>query len=288
MILLILPCLVFYVVFKYGPMFGIMIAFKEYNIFKGVFASPWVGLKYFRLFIANPDSLQIIRNTFLLGLYHLLFAFPVPVLFALLINELRHVFFKRFVQTVSYIPHFISNVVVAGMITMALSPRGGLVNQLLVWLGGDPVNFLNEPGMFRTIYISSEIWQHAGWASIIYLAALTGVDQHQYEAAMIDGANRFQQTLYVTIPGMLPVLTIMLLLNLGLILEVGFEKVFLLYNPVTYETADIISTYVYRLGLVQGSYSYAAAIDLCTGVVSFVFIYGCNWLSRKYSGNSLW
>lgn len=269
-------------------MFGIAISFQDYNLFRGMRGSEWVGLKYYRMFFANPDFFMLLRNTFLLGFYNLVFGFPAPIVLALLLNEVTRNVFKRFVQTVSYLPHFISTVVVAGMVTMFLSPSSGIINAILIRLGLEPVNFLMNPSYFRTIYVTSDIWQHVGWETIIFLAALTTIDPQLYEAARIDGANRWQQTLHVTLPGMAPTIIILLILNVGRVLEVGFEKVFLLYNPATYETADVIGTYVYRTGIISGNYSYATAIDLFTGLISLVMIFGANLVSRKISDTSLW
>ena len=288
LLLLFLPCFLYYVLFKYVPMFGIVISFKNYNLYKGIWASDWVGFKYYVMFFKNHDFFILLRNTFLLGLYKLVFGFPAPIMLALLLNEVKNAVFKRFVQSVSYLPHFISNVVVASMVVMFLSPSGGLVNKIIEWLGFEPVNFMVKPGLFRSIYVASEIWQHFGWEAIIYLAALTAIDPMLYEAAEIDGATRWQKLKYVTLPGIAPAIVVIFILNVGKILEIGFEKVFLLYNPAVYETADIISTYVYRVGLMQGNFSYASAIDLFTGVVSLVFIWSTNYLSRKLGKTSLW
>nr|WP_144939143.1 ABC transporter permease subunit [Paenibacillus sp. 32O-W] len=285
---MVLPCVLYYIIFKYVPIFGIAIAFKDYNMYKGVFASNWVGFKYFRMFFDSPDFFPIIRNTFLLGFYKLLFGFPAPIILALLINEVRNSFYKRFVQTVSYLPHFISNVVVAGIVVMFLSPSSGMVNRLLEMFGMDKINFMVEASWFRTIYVTSDIWQHVGWGTIIYLAALTAIDPQLYEASRIDGANRWQQTLHITLPGIAPAIVILLILDIGKIIEIGFEKVYLLSSPVTYETADILSTYVYRTGLANGNYSYATAIDLFTGIISFIFIIGANQISKKVSEHSIW
>ncbi|WP_282940826.1 ABC transporter permease subunit [Paenibacillus sp. RC67] len=286
--LLFLPCLVYFILFRYAPMFGLVITFKNYNTFKGIMASEWVGLKYYRMFLENPDFFLLLRNTFLLGAYKLLFSFPAPIALALLLNEVRTVLFKKFVQTVSYLPHFISNVIVASMVIMFLSPTGGLINQMIKALGFQPINFMMEPGMFRTVYVISEIWQHIGWETIIYLAALTAVDPQLYEAAGIDGANRWRKLWHVTVPGIAPAIVIVFILNVGKVLEIGFEKVFLMYNPATYGTADIISTYVYRVGLEQGNFSYAAAIDLFMGIISLIFIWTANTISRRVGETSLW
>ncbi|CAM2904269.1 sugar ABC transporter permease [Paenibacillus taichungensis] len=286
--LLFLPCLLYYLIFRYAPMFGLVITFKDYNLFKGIWASDWVGFKYYRMFLENPDFWPLMKNTFLLGLYKLVFGFPAPILLAILLNEVRRAAFKRFVQTVSYLPHFISNVIVASMVIMFLSPTGGLINDLLAGIGIGPINFMNEPGLFRGIYVLSEIWQHIGWETIIYLAALTAIDPQLYEAADMDGASRLRKIWHVTLPGISPAIVITLILNIGKVLEIGFEKVFLMQNPAIYDTADIISTYVYRVGMVQGNFSYGASIDLFMGVISLIFIYTANWLSRRLSETSLW
>ncbi|CAM3629829.1 MULTISPECIES: ABC transporter permease [Paenibacillus] len=288
LLLLLLPCVLYYVIFKYVPIFGVSIAFMDYNLFKGITESDWVGFKYFNMFFHTPDFWPVLRNTFLLGFYKLLFGFPAPIILALLINEVRRSFMKRFVQTVSYLPHFISNVVVAGIAVMFLSPTGGMVNQLLSAVGLERINFLVEASWFRTIYVTTDVWQHIGWGTIIYLAALTAIDPQLYEAARMDGANRWKQTLNITLPGIAPAIVIILILDIGKILEIGFEKVYLLATPATYETADIISTYVYRVGLTQGNYSYATAIDLFTGIISFIFIIAANGFSRRVSGSSIW
>ncbi|WP_223285689.1 ABC transporter permease [Paenibacillus sp. PL91] len=286
--LLFLPCLIYYLVFRYAPMFGLVITFKDYNLFRGVWASDWVGFKYYRMFLENPDFLLLMKNTFLLGIMTLAFGFPAPIILALLLNEVRKAAFKRFVQTVSYLPHFISNVIVASMVIMFLSPTGGLINDMIVALGFEPINFMNEPGLFRGIYVLSEIWQHIGWETIIYLAALTAVDPQLYEAASIDGASRMRKLWHVTLPGISFAIVITLIMNIGSVLEIGFEKVFLMQNPAIYETADIISTYVYRVGMEQGNFSYGAAIDLFMGIISLIFIYSANFISRRVSETSIW
>lgn len=288
LLLLVAPALIYFIIFKYIPMFGIMVSFKDYSPFKGVWASEWVGLKYYKMFFRNPDAFEIIRNTFLLGFYKLVWGFPAPIILALLLNEMRFKLYKRVVQTVSYLPHFISTVVVASMVTMFLSPTSGLINEFIGLFGIESINFLQKPEWFRTVYVVSEIWQDIGWGSIIYLAALSGISPSLYEAAEIDGASRWKQTWHVTIPGIAPAIVILLILNIGRMIEIGFEKVFLLTNPVTYETGDIISTYVYRVGLVQGNFSYGTAIDLFMGIISLVFIYAANTVSRKVGETSLW
>ncbi|WP_183569546.1 ABC transporter permease [Paenibacillus endophyticus] len=282
------PVLLYFIMFKYVPMFGIVISFMDYNLFKGLGGSEWVGLKYYQQFFDNRDALVIIKNTVLLGLYKLLFGFPAPIILALLLNELRNAVYKRLVQTVSYLPHFLSNVVVASMLLLLLSPSTGWVNRIIEWFGFPAISFLQEAEWFRTIYVLSEIWQQVGWGSILYLAAITTIDPQLYEAARMDGAGRWKQTLHVTLPGIAATIVILLILQIGGMLEVGFEKVFLLYNPATYDTADVIATYVYRVGILQGSFSYATAIDLFMGVIGFLLVYTTNKISRRLGENSLW
>jgi putative aldouronate transport system permease protein len=288
LLLLVLPTVLYFVIFHYVPMFGIAISFQKYNLFKGVWGSEWVGFKYYTMFFQNPDFFKLLRNTFLLGFYSLVFGFPAPILLALLLNELRSMVFKRFVQSVSYLPHFISNVVIVSMIVVFLSPSGGIVNRLIEGIGLEQINWLMSPEWFRTIFVTSGIWQGVGWSSIIYLAALTAIDPHLYEAADMDGAGRWSKIRHISFPGIMPAIVILFILNIGHVLAVGFEKVFLLYNPATYETADIISTYVYRVGLVEGNYSYATAIGLFTSLIDLAFLVSANYLSRKAGETSLW
>ncbi|WP_409346174.1 ABC transporter permease [Paenibacillus sp. MBLB4367] len=287
-VLLFAPVLLYYILFKYVPMFGIFISFMDYNVFKGIAGSPWVGLKYYKQFFDNRDALVIIKNTVLLGGYKLLFGFPAPIVLALLLNELRSKWYKRFVQTVSYLPYFLSTVVVSSMMVMFLSPSTGLINRAVGWLGIPPIAFLQEAEWFRTIYVSSEIWQQVGWGSILYLAAITTIDPQLYEAAKMDGAGRWKQTWFVTLPGIAPTIVILFILQIGHVLEIGFEKVFLLSNAATYDTSDIISTYVYRIGILQGGFSYATAIDLFMGLIGFMLVYASNQISRRLGETSLW
>ena len=285
---MLIPGVLYFLIFRYLPMFGVLVAFKNFNVFAGFMESDWVGLRYFKMFFNNPDAWPIIRNTFLLGIYRILWGFPAPIILALLLNEVRIHLFKRFVQTLSYMPHFISTVVVTGMMIMFLSPTNGIINLLLGKFGIEPVAFLQSADWFRTIYIVSDIWQEVGWGSIIYLAALTTIDPSQYEAAAIDGASRWKQMIHVTLPGIIPAIVILFILRVGNVLETGFEKVYLLYNPATYEKADILATYVYRIGLTQGNYSYGTAIDLFTGVIGLIFVVAANYMGRKAGDNSLW
>ncbi|GAA1160352.1 ABC transporter permease subunit [Streptomyces hebeiensis] len=284
--LAVLP-LAFFLVFRYLPMIGNVIAFRRFEPGGSILGEQWVGLRYVRMFLTDPTFWQVFTNTLWLGALTLLFCFPVPIVLALLFNEVRTRALKRFVQSVSYLPHFLSVVIVAGITTQMLAADGP-VNQALESLGRAPVAFLQEPGWFRTVFVGSEIWQTAGWGTILYLAALTTIDEDLYEAARIDGAGRWRQIWHVTLPGIRPTMITLLILNIGTFMAVGFEKVLLLYNPLTYPTADVISTYLYRTGVESNSFSYAAAIGLFEAVIGLVLIASANLLSRRTVGTSLW
>ncbi|SFA73485.1 putative aldouronate transport system permease protein [Cohnella sp. OV330] len=287
-LLLLFPALLYYLLFHYVPMFGIVVSFMDYNLFKGVWHSPWVGLKHYRMFFSNPDAWLIVRNTLLLGLYKFIFAFPAPIALAILFYEMRLKKFRRFVQSVSYLPFFLSSVVLSSIMIMLLSPSTGWINKAIQSLGFEPINFLQRPEWFRTIYIASDIWQMTGYGTIIFLAALAAIDPQLYEAARMDGANRWKQTLHVTIPGIIPAIVIMFILSIGGILNIPFDKAFLLGNAGNMDTADIISTYVYRIGILGGGMSYATAINLSLGLVTMALIYLTNVASRKVGETSLW
>lgn len=287
LLLVALPVL-YYIIFHYFPLYGMQIAFKRYSPGRGIWGSQWVGLKWFRQFFGSYFAGRLIRNVLLLNIYNLLWGFPLPIIFALLLNEVKHAAFKRVVQTISYMPHFISVVVVVGMVFSFLSVNNGIVNVFLEHLGIEPINFMSEPRWFRTIYIASGVWQSFGWGSIIYLAALSGIDTEQYEAAKIDGANRFQQIVHITIPGILPTVIILLILQCGRMMSVGYEKIILMYNTATYEVADVISTYVYRNGILGGEFSFSTAVDLFNNVCNCILLVAINWFSRKVSDISLW
>jgi putative aldouronate transport system permease protein len=280
--------LLFFLVFRYLPMAGNVIAFRTYLPGGPLFGTQWVGLYYFDLVVHDPTFWHAFFNTLILGGLTLLFTFPAPIILALLLNELWSRKTKRFVQIISYMPHFLSTVVVVAIIMQGLDLQSGIVNEALRAVGHSPVAFLEDPGWFRQIYISSEIWQTTGWGTILYLAALTTIDQQLYEQAMIDGANRWKQTWHVTLPGIRPTMMVVLILNIGTFMSVGFEKILLLYNPLTYPTADVISTYLYRVGIVSGSFSYAAAIGLFESVIGLTLVLSANALSRRVVGASLW
>lgn len=287
MYLLVLPVLIFYIVFHYKPMYGAIIAFKDYSPGIGIADSPWVGFANFTRFFNGPYFARLMRNTLLLSLYSLLFGFPTPVILALLLNEVRNKKFKSVTQTITYLPHFISMIVVTGMISnFCLS--NGLFNDIIVLFGGERSPLLQNPNLYRTIYVASSIWQEVGWGSIIYLSALSGVDAQLYEAASIDGAGKWKQMLHVTLPGISPTIITMLILKMGSLMSLGYEKTILLYNASTYETADIISSYTYRVGLMDQDWSYSTAIGLFNSVINCILLVLSNRLSKKLSDTSLW
>lgn len=286
--LMVLPGLAFYIIFCYGPMYGLVISFENYSPFRGTLGGPWVGFKWFIQFFHSPFFGRLMRNTILLNIYSLFWGFPAPIIFALMLNEIRHRKFKSIMQTISYLPHFISVIVVVGMLSTFLQPDTGLVNLALKAISGNSVNFMSEPGWFRTLYISSGIWQDLGWSCIIYLAALAGIDPQLYEAATIDGASKMRQIWNITIPCLLPTIIIMLILSLGGMFTVGYEKVIAMYSTNTYETADVINSYVYRRGVAGGEYSFGTAVGLFQSVINFALVLIVNKVSSKVSEISLW
>ncbi|KUP25737.1 sugar ABC transporter permease [Paenibacillus sp. DMB5] len=265
-----------------------VLAFKDYNVIKGIWGSPWVGLKHFRLFFENPMFWTLVKNTLLLSGYLLLAGFPIPILLALMINEIRGGRFKRFVQLVSFAPYFISTVVMVSIIMLFLAPRLGFANIALNFFGLESVNFLGEPGMFRSIYVWSDIWQTAGYSAVIYLAALAGIDPTLYEAAKVDGASRFQKIRHVDLPGIVPTIVIILILNVGNVMAIGFEKVYLLQNPLNIVNSEIIATYVYGIGLLNANYSFATAVGLFNSLINLVLLVTVNGLAKRITSNSIW
>lgn len=277
----------YYVIFCYLPIGGVLMAFEKYKPTKGIFHSEWVGFKYFIDFFTGAYAWRVIRNTILINVYDLIIGFPAPIIFALLLNEITGKFFKRTVQTISYLPYFISSVVICGILLDFLS-QDGLINQIVSAFGLPKTAFMLYPQFFRTIFVGSGIWQGLGYGAILYLAALSAVDVQLYDAAVIDGCNRFKRVLHVTIPGIMPTIVIMLILRVGSMMNVGFEKIILLYNPSVYETADVISSYVYRYGLLQGNFSYSTAVGLFNSVVNFALLIAMNSFSKRVSDISLW
>nr|WP_240160007.1 ABC transporter permease subunit [Paenibacillus aceris] len=286
--LMLLPVVVYYLIFHYGPLYGLQIAFKDYSPMKGFADSPWIGLKHFTAFFDSFYFWRLLRNTILLSVYSLIMAFPAGIILALLLNEIRSRAFKRAVQTITYMPHFISLVVIVGFMVDFLE-RNGLINKLLTSIFGiDSIPFMRQPEWFRTLYIGSDIWQNIGWSSIIFLAAISNIDPSLYEASKIDGASRWKQTLHITIPGIMPTVIILLILQIGHFMSVGMDKILLMYNPATYETADVIQTYVYRKGILEADYSYSAAVGLFNSVISFVLLILANAIARRTSEARLW
>lgn len=286
--LFILPALGFIILFQYGPMYGLQIAFKDFNGLKGIWGSPWVGLKHFVRFLNSPSFWQILGNTVGVSLYELVVGFPVPIILALSLNEVQHRGFKKTVQMVTYTPHFISVVVIAGMLYLFLNQSRGLVNHLISAVGFERISFLTEPAWFKTIYVFSNIWQHAGFGSIIYMAALSGVDPQLVDAATIDGATRLQRIRHVNVPVIAPTITVLLILRCGQLLRVGFQKILLLQNPLNQSSSDIIQTYVYRVGLLGGQFSYTTAIGMFNSVMNFLLLITVNEIARRTRESSLW
>ena len=285
--LMFVPVFLFYLIFRYKPMGGLIIAFENYSPTKGMLESSFVGLGHFKDFISNPYFWRLMRNTLWISGCSLVFGFPMPIIFALLLNELSSKKFQRGMQLVAYLPHFISVIVICGLITKFVASNG-IVNDFLTLFGLPRVSYLNYPQYFTAIYVISDIWTGMGWGSIIYFAALTGIDRQLYEAAVIDGANRWQQVLNVTLPGIMPTIVTMLILQIGNMLNLGYEKIILLYNPITYETADVISTYVYRKGILEGSFSFSTAVGLFNSVLNFALLIIANAISKKAGEGSLW
>jgi len=288
LLILLIPCIVFYILFRYGPIYGLIIAFKNYDVYTGIMKSEWVGLEHFRRFFDSPDFWLLFKNTFLLGAFTLIWTFPATVIFAVLLNEVRSVRFKKFVQTCSYLPAFLSVVIVSSMVIDFLSPTHGVINTALQALGFKSIYFLAEPGWFRTVYVTSDIWQYMGYEAIIYLAAIAGIDPTLYEAAKVDGAKRFHMMRYITIPSIMPTILVMFVIKSGNVFRIGYEKVLLLYNPATYEVADVFSTFVYRKGLLETNYSYAAAVGLFEAIIALIMLLFTNLLSKKAGGRGLW
>lgn len=285
--LLVLPLIAFYIIWCYGPMYGIQIAFKDFTPRKGISGSDWVGLKHFLSFFNGAYAFRVIRNTLLINLYNLIFGFPLPIIFALMLTEIRRRNFKRVVQTITYMPYFISIVIICGLIR-DFGASDGVFGHIVTLFGQTPVNILGDQKYFRTVYVASEIWQFLGWNSILFMSTLTGINPELFEAATIDGASRLKQIWHVSLPGILPTIAILLVLRVGSMMSLGFEKVILLYNPVVYETADVISSFVYRKGIIDADFGFATAIGLFNSVVNFALVIIANKASAIMTETSLW
>jgi len=285
--IMLIPVLIYYIMFCYAPLQGLQIAFRDFRPGRGIWGSRWIGWENFEMFFTGPYFVSRLRNTLLISLYTIVVCFPAPILFALLLNEVRNKYFKKIVQTVSYLPHFISLVVVCGLVKEFVSTTG-LINQIIEMFGGEAANMLMDPSKFRGLYVVSELWQTIGWNSIIYLAALAGVNTELYDAAAVDGAGRFRRIWSITIPSIMPTVIIMFIMRIGQFMSVGFDKIILLYNENIYDTADIISSFVYRKGIIEANYSYSMAVSLVNSVVNFLLVVLVNKISAKVSETSLW
>ena len=285
--LMALPALVYFAVYCYTPMLGLYTAFSNYKITGGIFSGSFVGFKHFIDFFKSYYFLRLLRNTLLLSLEVLIWGFPIPIIFALVLSEIKSNSFRKVAQTVTYLPHFISVIVICGMV-IDFTSMNGLINAIIQAFGGEPIAFMTKPEWFRTVYVGSEIWQKFGWNAVVFIAALSAIDISQFEAAHLDGASRWQKIRYISLPSILPVIVTVLLMQVGHLMSIGFEKVFNLYSPVTYATADIISTFVYRQGILGANYSSAAAIGLFNSAINLILVLSMNAISRKLTENSLW
>jgi putative aldouronate transport system permease protein len=286
--LLLVPGIIFVLLFKYTPMYGIIIAFKDFNIFEGMAASPWVGMRNFEKLFSSEDFVNVFSNTLVISIMKIIFLFPLPILTALLMNELKGILFKRSIQTIVYLPHFLSWVIVSGLFIDLLSTNGGMINRILTGLGFHNVAFFMDNSVFRWVILTTAGWKETGWSTIVYLAAITTIDPSLYEAARMDGANKFKMMLYITIPGMVPIILLMFILRLGSMLDAGTDQILVMYNPTVYKVADVIGTYVYRSGLGQQDYSFSTAVGLFESVIAFILIISGNYLSRKYLQRGIW
>ncbi|MNI11010.1 putative multiple-sugar transport system permease YteP [compost metagenome] len=286
--LIMVPGIVYLIVFKYLPMWGIVIAFQNYSVFAGIRASEWVGIAHFQEMFTNPEFFRIFRNTLLISLYKLVWGFPGPIVLAILLNEVRRAWFKRSIQTLVYLPHFLSWVIIGGILINVLSPTEGIVNRIIQMFGLEPVFFLADPGWFRSVLVVSDIWKEVGWGAIIYLAALAGIDPQQYEAAIMDGANKWRQIWHITLPALLGTIVILFVLRLGHVLDVGFEQIFVLYHPIVYEVSDVIETFVYRVGITQGQFSFSTAVGLFKSVIGLILVVAANRLAKKLGQSGIW
>ncbi|MGI5895260.1 MAG: ABC transporter permease [Candidatus Merdivicinus sp.] len=286
--LMFIPAILYYAIFCYGPLYGIQLAFKDYRFLDGIGGSPWVGLKHFETMFAMNSFKEVFFNTLIISGLKFIFGFPAPILFAILLNEIVHTTYKKVIQTISYLPHFVSWVVLAGIFTQFLSPSVGPINMILKSIGIEPIYFLADPKWFRTVLVVTHVWKSIGWGSIIYLAAITGVNPELHEAATIDGANRFQRIWNVTLPAITPVITIMLIMAVGSLINDDFDQIFNLYNPAVYRVGDVIGTYVYRKGLVDMEYGFSTAVGLFKNVISFALIILTNAITKRINEYGIW
>jgi len=279
---------VFLLIFKYAPIYGLVIAFQDFNIFKGIGGSEWVGLLQFERLFSSPDFIQVLSNTLIISVYKIVLLFPIPIMIAILLNEVRKMWFKRSIQTIIYLPHFLSWVVIAGLFVNVLSPSGGIVNQLIVYLGFEPINFFMDNNFFRSVIVATDGWKEAGWNAIIFIAVIAGLDPELYEASKLDGASRIQQMFLITLPGITSTILLLLILRIGNVLEAGTQQILLLYNPTVYESGDVIGTFIYRMGLSSMQYSFSTAIGLFESIIGFVLVISGNTIAKRVTGKSIW
>lgn len=286
--LLLIPGLAFLFVFKYTPMYGLAIAFQNFNIFKGISGSEWIGFQQFEKLIHSVEFAQVFTNTLFISIYKIVFLFPLPIFIAIILNEIKLIAYKRTVQTIIYLPHFLSWVIVSGLFVTILSPSGGLINNVITSLGGKPISFFMDNSWFRSVIVISDGWKEIGYSAIVYIAAIAGIDQEQYEAATVDGAGRIKQMIYITLPGMASTIVLMFILKLGGILAAGTEQILLMYNPAVYDVGDVIGTYVYRMGIGKMDYSFSTAVGLFESVIAFILVMSGNYASKKFAHRSIW
>lgn len=286
--LIMLPGVLYFIIYKYVPMWGAVIAFQDYSVFRGIWGSEWVGLAHFREMFMNEDFYNIFRNTLLISVYKLLWGFPGPIILAIMLNEVRNMMYKRSIQTLVYLPHFLSWIIMGGILINVLSPSTGIVNSVLGSLGIEPIFFLASTDWFRTVIVASDIWKEVGWGAIVYLAAIAGIDPQLYEAAIMDGANKWKQIIHITLPAMMGVIVTLFLLRLGHVLDVGFEQIFVLYNSLVYEVGDVIETYVYRVGIQQAKFSFTTAVGLFKAVIGLVLVILANKGAKKLGQEGIW
>ncbi|WP_168120228.1 ABC transporter permease subunit [Paenibacillus sp. HB172176] len=286
--LLLIPGLVFLGIFKYTPIYGLVIAFQNFNIFQGINGSEWVGFAQFDRLFSTAEFGRIMRNTLLISLYKIVILFPIPIAIAVFLNEVGKMWFKRTIQTIIYLPHFLSWVIIAGLFINIMSPSTGILNSMVVFFGGEPINFFMDNDFFRSVIVATAGWKEAGWNAIIFIAAIAGLDPELYEASKLDGASKVQQVFTITLPGIASTIILMLILRIGHVLEAGTEQILLLYNPTVYETGDVIGTYIYRMGLTSMEFSFSTAVGLFESVIGFALVIGGNYLAKKYSGRSIW
>lgn len=286
--MLIIPVMIYIVIFKYGPMYGIIMAFKDYKIGDGIWGSAWVGVKHFKTLFNSYDFYRILRNSLLLNVYSVIFQFPVPILLALLLNEVKSNHFKKPVQSILYLPHFLSWVILAGIVIQMLSPSTGIVNAIIIFFGGEPIYFMSSKGWWLVVFIISGIWKESGWGTIIYLAAISGVDAQLYEAAQIDGAGKLRQIWHITMPAIKPTIVILLVMRMGSMMDVGFDQIYMLSNDYVRDVADVFSTYIYRMGIENIRYSYTTAIGVFQSVVNLIMLAGTNWVAHRLGEQGIW